>query len=174
MHNKFIVIDGQMVMTGSANFTKRALSPMSQNFNYENIITLYNQNIVQKFRKNFIDVEKNIFEDYVEIVESSEMLPDWFIDLVPNLYQEHVQFQQEVANVLRNSNIDARVKQNIKEFFNINDPVQQKAADQITPKQAGLLRRKGVSPAGMSKKQASARIGNLIQQEKYRRSGRRG
>jgi phosphatidylserine/phosphatidylglycerophosphate/cardiolipin synthase-like enzyme len=178
MHNKFVVVDGQIVLTGAANFTTKALNPESKNFSYENIVTLYDQNVAQKFRANFLKVEQSIFEDCLSVFfdesdESFYISSDedvaWLDDMLPRWYEKNTAFRREVAKLLKRSNTDQ--KRDIRSFFNMKKSSRPK---NITPKQVVWLRSKGVSPAGMSKQQAPARIGSLIQQEKYNRSGRRG
>jgi phosphatidylserine/phosphatidylglycerophosphate/cardiolipin synthase-like enzyme len=92
MHNKFVVVDGQIVLTGAANFTTKALNPESKNFSYENIVTLYDQNVAQKFRANFLKVEQSIFEDCLSVFfdesdESFYISSDedvaWLDDMLP-------------------------------------------------------------------------------------------
>ncbi len=49
MHNKFVVIDNAMVFTGSANFTKTALNPSANSFNFETVVVIDSADIAKKF-----------------------------------------------------------------------------------------------------------------------------
>ena len=48
MHNKFIIIDDKIIVTGSPNFTFSGF-----NKNDENILIIYDKEIATKFRKEF-------------------------------------------------------------------------------------------------------------------------
>lgn len=54
MHNKFVIIDQKIVMTGSCNFTKQGFDG-----NLENIIVTNNRNVVAKFNKYFQYIWEN-------------------------------------------------------------------------------------------------------------------
>lgn len=48
MHHKFMVVDGHTVLTGSYNWTRSAAQ-----FNHENIISLTDRNVSEKFTQEF-------------------------------------------------------------------------------------------------------------------------
>lgn len=45
MHHKFIIFDGQLLMTGSYNITKNA-----ERYNYENVLFISNRPVVEKYQ----------------------------------------------------------------------------------------------------------------------------
>ncbi len=48
MHNKFVIIDSRLVITGSMNFTRAAASS-----NWENLVILTDKKTVLRFKKYF-------------------------------------------------------------------------------------------------------------------------
>lgn len=99
MHNKFIVIDGADVLTGSANFTGIALKP-GQRFNDENIVIIKSPQIAQKYEENFFNMEKLIFVAYNEKL-IAQRSPDWMNALVVQLYQKNIRFKDRVLEAFR-------------------------------------------------------------------------
>jgi len=64
MHNKFLVCD-KTIWTGSANFTAKAFR---KGKNYENVMTVTSAEIAQQYKANFLDIEKEIFQSYVDVL----------------------------------------------------------------------------------------------------------
>jgi len=54
MHHKFVVIDGRVLLTGSFNWTRQAISG-----NQENLLALTNKRIVSLYRQEFDKLWKN-------------------------------------------------------------------------------------------------------------------
>ena len=48
MHNKFIIFDGKLLMTGSYNISKNA-----ETSNYENVVLISDKSVVKKYQKEF-------------------------------------------------------------------------------------------------------------------------
>lgn len=69
MHNKFALIDGNIVWTGSFNWTKNANMR-----NQENVIVLYDSQICAKFKKQF-DIIKNRCDEFHSAFEKKMRTP---------------------------------------------------------------------------------------------------
>jgi len=81
MHNKFVVIDGEHVFTGSANFTQVGLGAAEEHRNnYENVVVIHDRATAQKYIREFEAIKNNIHdlessnEEFSE-EESSEEFP---------------------------------------------------------------------------------------------------
>lgn len=61
MHHKFMVVDGHTVLTGSYNWTRSAAQ-----FNHENIISLTDRQVSQKFSAEF----EKLWKECVEMQEN--------------------------------------------------------------------------------------------------------
>ncbi|MCR4335495.1 MAG: phospholipase D-like domain-containing protein [archaeon] len=51
MHNKFMIIDNELVVTGSYNWTKNANTS-----NFENIVFIFDQKLAEKYEKEFFEL----------------------------------------------------------------------------------------------------------------------
>ncbi len=69
MHNKFALLDGNIVWTGSFNWTKSANTR-----NQENVVILYDSQVCAKFKKQF-DVIKNRCNEYHSAFEKRTQTP---------------------------------------------------------------------------------------------------
>lgn len=90
MHDKFFIIDFEVVVTGSANFTRAAFDDTAQIFNYENTVMIHSHEIASQFFKNFIAIQVGIFEAYIDMIADYELksLPAWFNKLWPVLFKK--------------------------------------------------------------------------------------
>ena len=52
MHNKYLIVDQKVVITGSYNYTTAATI-----LNYENIVVIYSSQIAKKFYQNFTEIK---------------------------------------------------------------------------------------------------------------------
>lgn len=102
MHNKFVVVDGTIVFTGSANFTKKALDSSAWGFNFENVIVINSVDIAKKFVDNFDYIKKKIFDFYVEIIATNDLskLPEWIHYLFPLVYKDQLSLQQFAQEII--------------------------------------------------------------------------
>lgn len=73
MHNKYCVIDEEIVITGSFNWSFQAA-----NYNFENIVVIKSPEIAKKFKKQFFNIKKHaiplqegesIYEKYQEMID---------------------------------------------------------------------------------------------------------
>ena len=73
MHNKYCVIDEEIVITGSFNWSFQAA-----NYNFENIVVIESPEIAEKFKKQFFNIKKyaiplqkgeSIYEKYKEMID---------------------------------------------------------------------------------------------------------
>jgi len=53
-HNKVMIIDGETVITGSFNFTKRA-----EENNAENLLVIHDRKLAERYTKNWQDHERH-------------------------------------------------------------------------------------------------------------------
>lgn len=90
MHNKFFIIDYEVVFTGSANFTKAAFDETSLNSNRENSIVIRSYEVASAFLKEFINTQVAIFDCYIDMISNYEQhtLPKWLIKLWPTLFKK--------------------------------------------------------------------------------------
>ncbi len=51
MHNKFMIVDGKIVATGSFNWSKHAHEK-----NDENLLIIYSEELAQKYREEFLEI----------------------------------------------------------------------------------------------------------------------
>ena len=96
IHNKFLVVDGAAVFTGSANFTNAAFNPRIQYFNYENIAIVYSHDFAQKHVSFFNAIKQKAFNQYVEMVAQIgyDQLPEWARIVLPQLYRKDIRLQE--------------------------------------------------------------------------------
>lgn len=132
MHNKFLVIDDSIVCTGSANFTRPAFSPVSQCFNYENMVIINSETIADKYQLYFHNIKEQAFNLYIKIIASidQEQLPEWVKKLKIKLYRTK-QLDQAIYVLWNQLNKDHHER--LKSFFNWRGPTirQQQYADHL-------------------------------------------
>jgi hypothetical protein len=104
MHNKFIIIDDEDVITGSANLTTKALGlGLRGNSNAENMVRIKSREIVAKYKRAFNQIKDLIFEYYLADVahKCDEEWHSYYEHLFPFLFRDEQQFKDKVANYLK-------------------------------------------------------------------------
>ena len=102
MHHKFIIIDDEDILTGSANLTGKALG-LGYYANDENMLRIKSKEIVSKYKKAFNQCKDTIFEYYLVACASQEEQdwPDFYKVLLPELFKKEPKFRDKVINYLR-------------------------------------------------------------------------
>jgi hypothetical protein len=188
MHNKFIVIDGRYVWTGSANFTGAARYD-----NNENMIIIDSEEIGKKYVQNFDTIKDNIFQVYIKDLANNQ-LAVWKNNLIKKYYEksEHFRFKLRIMREAA-SYLNASQKSRIDEYFKTLKPgaaqssssssstaapspfgaVPQAAAQSsyqrsrpISASQIAELSNRGVNYAGLTYDAAYALIGKIWREEK--------
>jgi phosphatidylserine/phosphatidylglycerophosphate/cardiolipin synthase-like enzyme len=128
MHNKFLVVDKKIVLTGSANFSKSAFqsSPTNPVFNYENIIIVNSNEIAQEYNQVFSNIKEEILMLYIQIIvgNNPDQLPQWMKELLPRMYERNPKTQSDLNDTiyLQWPNLNAAQKNTLKQFFKWNPP----------------------------------------------------
>lgn len=175
MHNKFVVIDGEVVLSGSANFTQAAFNPTSRVFNYENILIVYSSDIANKYSNSFAFIKQETFDIYIGRIAKNELhiIPAWMKLLLPIIYANDQSFQQHIQISLPAFN--PTEKQRIERFFGLQQRATSSTSsttsrfEPLTDRQAGLLRSRGIDTRRMSKQEASILINQISQQEGWKK-----
>jgi phosphatidylserine/phosphatidylglycerophosphate/cardiolipin synthase-like enzyme len=163
MHNKFLVIDDAITITGSLNFTKTACDPECSVFNFENVLVLKSPEITRKYRENFFGIRKHILEYYVFMIAGGDQTP-WFKPLINVLSKQNLEFQTVAQSVLQE--IRERVeRERVENFFGFAAPKRARF-EPPTQNQINFLEARGIASEGMTKQDASNRIGEIKEQEK--------
>ena len=159
MHNKFVVVDDNAVLTGSANFTRPAFYPTSSSYNYENIVVLRSSDIVKQYKKAFVDIEKQTFNIYMDLIATRDLgaLPNWFNRLFSELYKRDFRIQElRISHMNKYKKLG---KERLKQFF---DSLPVKEFYRPTQLQKSTLGRYGVLTDGMSKEEATELIDTIF------------
>lgn len=114
MHNKFLIIDDLVTLTGSANFTKTALNPASASTNYENFIILHSSAIAEKFIDTFFKIKIDIFKAYIKFIAENRA-PRWILKLSKQLYEKDPDFRRQLRGQYNEYNPEQQNQ--LKEFF---------------------------------------------------------
>lgn len=115
MHNKFLVIDNMIVLTGSANFTKKAFRSPFGYSNYENIVVIDSENIAHEYHQIFSDIKEDTLKLYIATIQKGTALPQWMQILLPKLYQEENRLKELISSQWETLN--PREKNNLQKFF---------------------------------------------------------
>ncbi len=119
MHNKFVVIDGKSVWTGSPNFTKTVLNsdPEGKYLNNENIVIISSIIAAEQYSKAFFSMKQNIIKVYLVFLEQEDPrnIPDWLIKICQRLYEKDWQFQGSFNQLM--SHLPAVQKEKILPYF---------------------------------------------------------
>lgn len=115
MHNKFLVIDNMIVLTGSANFTKKAFRSPFGYSNYENIVIINSENIAHEYHQIFSDIKEDTLKLYIATIKKGNTLPQWMHILLPKLYQEENRLKELISSQWETLN--TREKNNLQKFF---------------------------------------------------------
>jgi hypothetical protein len=97
MHNKFVVIDGRFVITGSANFTPTVFNKTSNRFvNNENIVIFNSSKVATKYEAEFLNIQDAIANLYVNIIADKErgQIPNWIREVSSILYEQNLRFRK--------------------------------------------------------------------------------
>jgi len=141
MHNKFLVIDNKIVVTGSANFSKKAFSNNPPPSNYENILIIQSTYIAQDYHRAFYRAKDQILRLYIKTIKNSpNAFPPWFAHLIRKFYEENYSFGEIIRTQWRTYTQDEQT--NIRQFLAWRMP---------TAPQQEELRRYNISPEGMSR-----------------------
>lgn len=156
MHNKFVVIDDNLVLTGSANFTKVTLE-QSEKFNNENILAIRIPSIAKEYVAAFFEIEEAIIKPYIYLIAQGILLSDYSKVIVSRLYEKNPTFTKILHDIFERS--DSMQKERLLKFF----PIEKSTwADDPTVKQKTFLWEKGISSVGMTRKEAFDLIGRLL------------
>ena len=170
MHDKFVVIDNSAVWTGSANFTKTVLSPDSNYINDENIIIINSPIAAEQYSDAFSSIERTIITVYIQSIAEGDILPDWLIPLCQQLYLTNRHFKEALNESLPHFLGSQQLK--LRSFFPEEYHYQQQGIsswdEEATPKQKAFLESRGIN-SKISKREASALIGKIIESEKKKR-----
>jgi hypothetical protein len=97
MHNKFVVIDGRFVITGSANFTPTVFNKTSNRFvNNENILIFNSREVAAKYEEEFLNIQDAIAKSYVNIIADKELgqIERWIREISSTLYVQDLRFRK--------------------------------------------------------------------------------
>jgi hypothetical protein len=161
MHDKFVVIDDEIVFTGTANLTGNAINPEYPVFNYEHTMTIYNVDTAQRFSSQFEQIKHDTFDRYIDIVASdsaefkSQFKKDsWFNKLVPLLHDNISDFQKKERQSARRYDRTIHEKRHIGTFFRVNALEDAKEA---TWAQNAWLNQRDIFSVGLSRREAVER-----------------
>lgn len=107
MHNKFLVIDEKIVLTGSTNFTKTVFDPSFKYYNDENTLIIYSKEIAQKYVTIFDNLMIDIPLLYIKSLSSQlpTMTPEWMKKITRILYEKNPDFETFVKKMFQDYNI---------------------------------------------------------------------
>jgi len=160
MHNKFLVIDNQIVWTGSANFTKKAFDPNVTRFNHENVVIIESSNIADNFKQGFSEAKNDAETLYVRVIANKNQndLPNFIAEISTRLLKEDPGFKDILQEEMRN--LDQTQKNRVQSFFEL----QKKPFRPPTNNQRLFLNSRGLFKTGMSFDEASDLIGKIKEQ----------
>lgn len=115
MHNKFLVIDNQVVVTGSANFTDTALARSTDRYNNENVVIMYSEKIADTYTQEFFDIQQRIARSYIDFISHNKFKRCWIKEISSKLYETNKDFSNLV---IQQSGYYTPIEQNrLKLFF---------------------------------------------------------
>jgi hypothetical protein len=182
MHNKFVVIDGRFVVTGSANFTATVFNKVPNRFNNENIVIFNSSEIAAKYGEEFLGILSEIAAVYVEIIATGDpnQISNWIKEISYTLYEKDARFKKFFE---RKFNAYGQEEQRrLTQFFNPSmiQPVpvvpyrpvavepqfsseEEFWEEPATLKQKAFLKSRGIFDETLSKEAASELIRDLIE-----------
>ena len=113
MHNKFCIIDKELVLTGSYNWSKSAQK------NHENMVAIRSQEVAQGFLEQFQLIKKNASKDKSTVVYTPQR-GDNYLQKVKSFFQEIEKNQknQLFKTNKQTENIRKKAKEEAVNFFN--------------------------------------------------------
>ena len=182
MHNKFVVIDGKVALTGSANFTYTASGKDPDRFNNENIVVFNSDQVAAKYGEEFLGILSEIAAVYVEIIATGDpnQISNWIKEISYTLYEKDARFKKFFE---RKFNAHGQEEQRrLTQFFNPSmiQPVpvvpyrpvaiepqfsleEEFWEEPATYKQKAFLKSRGIFDETISKEEASELISQLIE-----------
>ena len=113
MHNKFCIIDKELVLTGSYNWSKSAQK------NHENMVAIRSQEVAQGFLEQFQLIKKNASKDKSTVVYTPQR-GDNYLQKVKSFFQEIEKNQknQLFKTNKQTENTRKKAKEEAVNFFN--------------------------------------------------------
>ncbi len=125
MHNKFLIIDGEITLTGSANFSQPVLNIHSKYHNYENIISIKSSKIGSLFAHEFFALKNKALDLYLKPIKEHTFLQPpynnaFFKEIITFTYNTNLLFAEKVNNLIKEKS--AIQANEIKQFLGIIEP----------------------------------------------------
>src|SRR5581483_8881665 len=130
-----------------------------------NIVIIRSNQVAQEFSRTFSDLEDGMMEAYIDHL--AQLWPneavDWIKEISFMLYNESSRFR-DILNARWDSSSDTERKRLEKHFPSRTMKRARTAEfdDPITPKQRSFLISLGGSPEGLTKQEASRKIGAIL------------
>ncbi len=118
MHNKFAIIDGKLVITGSYNWIASASTR-----NDENLLVIDDEEIILRFQKQF----ENLWENKFSSERTKELYIKAYINLIPIAPSEYI--ETTPASSTKTLNINTASSKDLEQLWGVGKIIAQRIID---------------------------------------------